>query len=57
MSDGRIQITGYYTPDDDERDENSPTGLTAEAFDRIIYSSDGTGTPISDLEDVEVEVE
>ncbi len=36
MSDQRIKVTGYYTPDDEsDIDPEHSSGLTAEGFDRV----------------------
>jgi hypothetical protein len=52
----RIQITGFFEPDDDEIDEDSSTGLTEEAYLRHVVDEDGTGLKVADLTDVEIEV-
>lgn len=51
----RIKITGYYEPEDDQTDENSPDGLTSAAYDDLIAGLSGRALRVSDLEDVEVE--
>jgi hypothetical protein len=53
----RIKVTGYFEPEDHELDAADPTGLTSEAYDRLITGEDGRSLSLMDLEDLEVEVE
>jgi hypothetical protein len=53
----RIKITGYLELEDDQIDENSPTGLTSEAYDAITADiGSGPTYKIADLEDIETEI-
>jgi hypothetical protein len=52
----RIKISGYITVDDDQRDPDSPTGLTEEAYLVNIADETGTGLKVADLDEVEVRV-
>lgn len=53
----RVKVTGYLTLKDGEEDFDSPTGLTEEAYIDIIHDEMGGSPKVSDLEDVEVELE
>jgi hypothetical protein len=57
MSDKRIKITGYYTPEPDELDPDSASGVTEEAYLQFVAGDGGPALKLSDLEDVDLEVE
>jgi len=52
----RIKITGYLELEDDQIDENSPTGMTAQAYDEITADMGRATYKIADLEDIETEI-
>ena len=53
----RVKITGYLDVDDEDIDLNSPAGLTEEAFTSIVCNEDGRSPRVSDMEDVDTELE
>ena len=53
----RVKVSGYFDVDDDKIDFDSPTGLTEEAFVSIVHDEDGCSPKVSDLEDVDTELE
>ncbi|AMM44268.1 hypothetical protein BJD78_gp98 [Arthrobacter phage KellEzio] len=53
----RIKITGYFTPEPEEADLFSPTGLTEEAYLNLISGEDGKPLDLTDLTEVEVELQ
>lgn len=54
----RIKVTGYYTPEPSELDPMDRTGLTNEAYERVMgLDDDQTPLTLSELEDVELELE
>ena len=53
----RIKITGYLEVDDDQVDLGNPVGLTEEAFLDIAYDEYGTSPKVSDLEDIDTELD
>jgi hypothetical protein len=34
----KVRVVGYYTPETEEQDPNNKTGLTAEAYERLMES-------------------
>ncbi|QGJ96539.1 hypothetical protein SEA_BEATUSCOMEDENTI_100 [Arthrobacter phage BeatusComedenti] len=50
-----IRVTGYFTPDPEEQDSSSPTGLTEDAYASLISGESGSPLSLMDLTDVEVE--
>lgn len=56
----RLKITGYIETDEldpEYVDPDHPTGLTSEGYDNLIGGEMGLPLKLTDLEDVEVEVE
>lgn len=53
----RIKITGYFSPEPDELDSSSPTGLTEDAYMRLISGEEGRPLELTDLTEVDVELE
>lgn len=51
----RLKITGYYSPEPEEIDEDATIGITAEADSVLFGDERGTGLKVADLEDIEVE--
>lgn len=57
---GRLKITGYIDTDDlrpEDVDLEHDTGLSSEGFDILIAGVNDSAIKLSDLEDVEVEID
>jgi hypothetical protein len=50
----RIRVTGYFTPEPDEEDPSSPTGVTEEAYDRLFNGDGGPPLSVIDLEELDI---
>jgi hypothetical protein len=56
----RLRVTGYINTEDldpGQLDPDHSTGLTDEAYSDLVYDEDGGALKLSDLEDVDIEVE
>ena len=57
---GRIKVTGYVDTDDlnsGDVDLTDGTGLSSEGFDNLIAGENGRPLKLTDLDDIQVELE